>query len=221
MRKNHIAIATGLLCLFSTLLLNSSFADDVQVEIIVFLNETNWEQDDEWFRRYSETIELVELEDFEVPEELPVEEPAILAAKPNALVEVVDRLSDDPNYQVLTYVSWIQEPEPLKKSVPVNIEVEFPGPSLFPEYTLYGTAHLYEVQLLMQLEINLTYQPEPVKSVESVVINEEISSKTFGEKYNLSEQRSVAIDEVHYFDHPKFGAIATVNRLPDPEIYAQ
>lgn len=221
MQINHFKFATGFLCLFTTLLFNHSFADDVQVEVIVFLNETNREHDNEWFRRYSETIELVELDDLDLSEELPVEEPAILPAKPVALVETADRLSDDPNYQVLTLVSWIQEPEPLKKSVPVNIEVEFPGPSLFPEYTLYGTAHLYEVQLLMQLELDLTYQPEPVKSVESVIIEEEISNKTFGEKFTLAEQRSVAIGEVHYFDHPRFGAIVTVNRLPDPEDYVQ
>src|SRR5690606_21227136 len=47
-----------------------------------------------------------------------------------------------------------------------------------------------------------------------------LNAKPRFEAYRLVEQRRVRTEELHYFDHPKFGVIVTVRPIPPEEIEA-
>ena len=93
-------------------------------------------------------------------------------------------------------------------AVPVNVTtnkryLKFADKS---EY-LSGSISFYAGQLL-HLLLDLEYQPPQI-----ITSNEQSASPAIPiepVRYQLVENRRVKFKELHYFDHPKFGVLATV-----------
>ena len=215
--KLTVALAVLILC-FPTLLR----ADPVHVEVLVFSHSIPSIEDDEWFQNKFKVIKVRKSDELEDETSKTSEkESTIKPERATRLTRMAKIIEDHPNYQLLNYLSWIQEPERKSRTSPVYLDIEHPGTSIDPQYLLSGIVSIYEVQRLLQFKIDAIYRPFPDQKREFIFVPEEISRVTRKSEFRLQELRQVRIDEIHYFDHPKFSAIVSIVRPPKPEIYAQ
>lgn len=107
-----------------------------------------------------------------------------------ALADAYAALSKDPAYRAIMHVAWLQTVTEGALSRPVHIQN--------PEGTLNGFVRIQRGQTL-QLIVDLEY-------AQRQGFNEALV-------YRLNESRRIKFNEVHYFDHPKFGVVAKVSPL--------
>lgn len=99
-------------------------------------------------------------------------------------------LSANIAYKPVLYKSWIQSVGAGRISAAVPIKKD----NLLNGFVRLQRGHY--VHLLIDLE----YAPDRVYTETPVI-------------YRINEKRKVKLNEIHYFDHPKFGVIATVRPL--------
>ena len=187
----------------------AAFAANVHVEVIVFANHSTNGSSQEIFEKPEEMIRIEKIEEIDVePNRVFTNLP--VAAK--RLTKLASALDDHANFEILNYLSWIQEPVPKSKTNPVSLEIDYPHLVLSPQKLLYGEVLLFEVQQQMQFEVNAFYKPMPDVVKDTVQLTDSIVLYAPEYEYHLNERRRVYINEVHYFDHPKFGVIVSVVR---------
>ena len=194
-------------------------AAPVHVEVIVFANHGPTSTDSEWTADVRNIIsvepELI-AEDEDVNEDQDAglqnnpDHPKPVASK--LLSSIAQSMDNLPDFEILNYLSWVQEPLRRNKSVPVVIDVEHPETPILPQKLLAGFITLYDAQQLLHVEIDATYKPIPDTRLDTLYLKEPIVHYQVNEEYSLLERRQVQINDLHYFDHPKFGVIVTVGR---------
>lgn len=101
-------------------------------------------------------------------------------------------LRTDPRFRILVHKRWTQAADERSNSAPVLLSTG--------DRELDGWLRFY-VSRFLHVELALDFQPRtaaiPVGAIELPV-------------YQLNEQRRVRSQEIHYFDHPKFGALVRV-----------
>lgn len=103
-------------------------------------------------------------------------------------------LQADGRYRVLLQKRWVQNAD-AKSNVPavslttVNRELD-------------GILRFY-LSRFLHLELNASFQPQ------AATIGSDAAPS-----YVISEQRRIKSNEVHYFDHPKFGVLVKVSPAP-------
>ena len=193
-------------------------AAPAQVELIVFAYNRNLAQDDEWFVAQFEKIQVDEHTYFDLEEDLdlPQQQDASTMhpypVPPTQLNNIAKRIDENPDLELLTHLSWIQEPNPKRMTKPVHLDLKFDDSSIFSDLILSGYASLYEVQLLLQFEFNATFKPQPDTTIDTANLPQSVSLVENGPEYKIFERRRVLIDELHYIDHPRFGAVFKVTR---------
>ena len=150
------------------------------------------------------------------------------------LLEIQDSLEQSPEHEILQTLSWNQSEANYISSPLINI--------LTPH--MMGVIRVYAPNLLFA-ELNLTYVPdevleeslnaildESVDTPEEIVLpdfDNRISSIGYGgeyiappviepvfPRYFIDEQRKLKLNEIHYFDHPRFGVILSVKPIENP-----
>ena len=111
------------------------------------------------------------------------------------LTRVAEILENDGHYRILTHKRWLQNTEAKSTTRPMRIN------SMDGE--LDGTLRFY-LSRFLHVEISLAYSEPGVPTLYTV------TPATPGLLYRISEQRRVKRKDVHYFDHPKFGALVRV-----------
>lgn len=101
-------------------------------------------------------------------------------------------LSKDPHYRVIKYTAWVQTLAGGGVSAPVRIRSD--------DGQLNGFIQLRQEQTL-QVDVDFEYPSGRSDNVGNDVL------------YRLNEKRPVKLDEIHYFDHPRIGAIVKVTGL--------
>ena len=88
---------------------------------------------------------------------------------------------------------------------------------------LEGNLRLYESKrgkLRLALDMSMleenTYQPESKEISNLENTNTSLESITELIRYPFSDDKEMKIDELRYFDHPKFGIIAKVTKITPP-----
>lgn len=196
--------------LTSSILISSiALAAPVHIEAIVFAHTDSVSKNPEWFLKPTETIVV---EDIDLTSGLDEEPDSVSPETPRPvqsteLTDIAKILDEHPDYTLLNYLSWIQEPVRKIHTIPVSLDIEHPEISLNPQLLLSGEISLYEVQLILQLEIDATYSPTPAVNEETAYLTKPVTLFSRGTEYKLNERRQVQIGELHYFDHPKFGVI--------------
>ncbi len=100
----------------------------------------------------------------------------------------VSRLRNSPDYTLLTHVSWGQS-APIRSNItPRYIHADTSS------YRLSGTVSFYQARFLF------------------VDVDLRLEDKRSGQVYQLKQHKRVKPKEMHYFDHPLFGAILYVQR---------
>jgi hypothetical protein len=120
--------------------------------------------------------------------------PSVVQYTGAGLSAVAATLAKHPAYRLLFSSSW-QQPLAERSAAPA-VPVVPPDPQRFVA-ELTGTLRLYEAPPLLFVEADLLFTPtaEPTS-------------------YRLREKRRVKLNELHYFDHPHFGALVRVSRVP-------
>ena len=150
------------------------------------------------------------------------------------LLEIQDSLEQSPEHEILQTLSWNQSEANYISSPLINI--------LTPH--MMGVIRVYAPNLLFA-ELNLTYVPdevleeslnaildESVDTPEEIVLpdfDNRISSIGYGgeyiappviepvfPRYFIDEQRKLKLNEIHYFDPPRFGVILSVKPIENP-----
>ena len=108
------------------------------------------------------------------------------------LAKVATALQNDARYRLLTHRRWIQAADNRLASSPVLVQTD--------NREVDGHVRFYMSRFL-HVELNLAFQPQ-VPALGSL--------EPAPAPYRLTEQRRIRSQELHYFDHPKFGALVRV-----------
>ncbi len=125
------------------------------------------------------------------------------------LQQTANRLKNN-NYRIIDHFSWIQEGR--TRGSESNVLVQFGEHSENGFREVEGTI-AFSVARFLHLKVNLwrfvsvpqNYDPKEA----------DFESPIFF--YEIQESRRLALGEVHYFDHPKFGVLVQIRRLPIPD----
>jgi len=127
------------------------------------------------------------------------------------LASLSQRLRVSRNYEIIFHGRWSQTTSDRKKSPHVLINL----PAIKDQtHSMAGILHLFSTDLLY-IDTLLRYRPEKELFVQNKDSSEENAIRPY---YFIKERRRIKFQEVHFFDHPKFGAILTVWPIKLPEL---
>ena len=130
-----------------------------------------------------------------------------------ALLPYLSKLHADSRYEVVTYMAWTQPLYEKKESIPVQLTSSTGVEPIneitpFTKSALTGSAQLFENRLLFvdidiknDFDSGLVDFSDPTSAIESPAGT-----------HRIQEKRRVKLNEIHYFDHPFFGALFRVSR---------
>lgn len=132
----------------------------------------------------------------------------------SALLPHLVKLYSDPRYSVATHAAWIQPLYEKRESVPVELisasELESTSAFRRAKNPITGSVQIFENRLLfVDLDIKNEFGGDAYSR--SLSFAETDTSRPAG-IYRLKEKRRVKLNEIHYFDHPFFGALVRVSR---------
>lgn len=110
----------------------------------------------------------------------------------NRLAGIRQALARSPEHRILQSTSWSQSEASYASSPLVKITAQ----------QLLGAIKIYAPNLLFA-ELNLRYLPDSTPGF----------SQTSSPSYFMNEKRRLKLNEIHYFDHPKFGVILSVRPI--------
>lgn len=150
-----------------------------------------------------------------------------LPAGERRLTQIYQRLSTLDAYRPLLHVAWRQPPVDEKFSVPINLRRLGNAP-----LRLDGTVNLY-LSRFLHLVVDLSLEDKSAQRMPGE-IDRLRNSNGYGDDrfgfeagsvarsvfYHIKEDRIVKNGELRYFDHPKFGVIARIDRVEktDPNL---
>ncbi len=174
-------------------------------------------------------------------DDLPDEEQAIETIISSDLLElqvIADTLEESPDHDILQTLSWNQSEADYKTSPLINtltshmkgvIRVYAPN-LLFAEVNLtYVPDEILPESLLENEDENLNENEDKPEDIPAPVFDTTYTSIDYGSDYLLEpvlepvivhyfmdEQRKLKLNEIHYFDHSRFGVILSVKPIEEP-----
>lgn len=112
----------------------------------------------------------------------------------SALGRAGARLAKNGKHRVLAHVQWTQSGQTKSDTRPVRLRDE--------AQTLDGVAHLYLLGRALYLDLNLAMSAEKLRLDRT----DDMKMPVF----RLQEHRRIRLQEIHYFDHPRFGVLVRV-----------
>ncbi len=143
------------------------------------------------------------------PLPLPDAELVLLGAREYRLDDVWDRLERLDVYEPLMHFGWTQAtwPEEQTMALPLH-RFARPPAGLDGSLTLYLNRFLHlVVDLQLEAPESFARQPAPALGYSDLPARPV--------HYRIREDRILKNDELRYYDHPKFGVLATVRRFED------
>ena len=120
--------------------------------------------------------------------------PEGVPAPDSALSQAAAALDRGGQHRILVHKRWQQNADAKSATTPLRLQST--------DNELDGTLRFY-LSRFLHVELNLTLQEDRRES---------------GAKpYQLTEHRRVRPQEIHYFDHPKLGALVRVTQVGKPE----
>ncbi len=166
------------------------------IEVIVFENTGPDSADNELFGR---RIELALDEPTPTGDPLS-EKPDFSFVQAGTLGEITADLKRSSRYDLLKQVAWIQ---------PAVNKGDAPKIYVGKQAELTGQVRFYSKKLLF-IEVELRFH-RPLKSITNITVP--YSSRHYQTPvYIIKETRRLKLNNIHYFDHPHFGALVKVSR---------
>ena len=180
------------------------WAEAYTVELVVFESETN-ASDEIWTPR--QLLELEHKGSLRQSKSNPGAAVDFVAVQ--RLNDILTKLQKNPGYRVLSYAAWIQEAVEKREAPVVPIVPRLSAGSPSGEFS--GAVKFYKGTFL-QIELNLNLQLGFSSVRQSGNLADIYRQRLLPEEHVMVERRRVRLNEVHYFDHPRLGAIVTVWR---------
>lgn len=150
-----------------------------------------------------------ELEDAGEPE--PRRAPQIIEDEEQwQLADLIERINDSRDFQLLTYQVWQQDGVLFDKTEPFVLQTLNNDEGL-----LEGTATL-SLSRFLHLLLEIDWLPRE-KDEGFLLYRGFAGLVAKPTPYTISESRLMQRGDIHYFDHPLFGAVALITRVEEPE----
>jgi len=169
------------------------------VEIIIFRNKVNSDAGEQWPTQAAGDLQPTRV--------FSQDEFTELSASDYQLDAIRGGLRNSSGYTVLLHRAWRQVGYDAGHAIayPINTRVDSGNYSLQGSVTLVRERYLH---LDVDLQLTTEGSTSPAR----------YSAETVGKPaYRLHENRRMRSRELHYFDHPRFGMIATVTPYDAPE----
>lgn len=160
----------------------------------------------------------------------PPDQPPVRFVAPT-LTDLAQTLVSDGRYRILWHHAWTEEALPKAEAPVVTIAPLGGGahpsaadPASGDSDEVEGYLRFYSTRYL-QLELDLSFRPRPAFPAfpppdgadpfagEAAAVSGPLAGNGV-ERFWLQERRRVKAKSLHYFDHPRFGAIVSVQPLP-------
>ena len=123
------------------------------------------------------------------------------------LARAASRLSNE-GYRIIDHASWHQDA--LERGANKPLLVQFGHSRSGDRFEVEGTVVLSSARFL-HLDVDLW---KSIESETSTTGTDQLPRLLY---YSMQESRRMTLGVTHYFDHPKFGLLVRVQRLPVPE----
>jgi len=164
-------------------------------------------------------------------EQAPIEEPDAYPAGPEfvllsedelTLTDIAGMLERLDVYRPLMHFGWTQVTPPEEDTQPIELQDLAPPPEdLDGSFTLYLSRYLH---LVVDLSLEQRSGPaEPYAIDDPVAAFQDSRGGGYDEapaapvRYRIKEDRIFKSGDLRYFDHPKFGVLAKITRVEEPE----
>ena len=138
------------------------------------------------------------------------------------MTDIAGQLERLDVYRPVMHFAWTQVTRPEEETRPIELRfLAEPAAGLDGSFTLYLSRYLHLV-----VDLSLEQQPGPA---DPVAIDDTISvfrdsrggasyeAQPAPVRFRISEDRIFKSGDLRYFDHPKFGVLAKVSRVEEPE----
>lgn len=131
------------------------------------------------------------------------------------LLPFLSKLLADRRYEIVTYSAWTQPLYGKKDSIRVDLVPRFDhgsGVEAAPFYgpPIEGSLQLFDNRLLF-VDLDLKNKLNVIEAGGQFDVGPTEAVRPAG-TFRIQEKRRVKLNEVHYFDHPFFGALVRVSR---------
>ena len=139
------------------------------------------------------------------------------------MTNIASRLARLDVYRPVMHFAWTQVTRPEEETQPINLQaLAEPSAGLQGSFTLYLSRYLHLV-----VDLTLEQRPgpgDPLATDDSVsVFSDRRDGASFDEgqpsplRFRISEDRIFKNGDLRYFDHPKFGVLAKITRVEEPD----
>lgn len=174
--------------------------DFYDAEILIFQQILEGEDDEELETPNAHHVDLlIELQQLQDKKPVVYLEPAI----DGYLTEVLRKIKSSDSYNILFHGQWSQSTSNRKTAPYIVMRL----PEIDESFSLNGVMRLFSTDLLY-VDLLLRYQPAVDQSGAETQSEIAISDRPY---YFLKERRRIKFREIHFIDHPRFGAILTVS----------
>lgn len=136
---------------------------------------------------------------------------AMMAKNDLLLTDIVIKLSNSEHYQPLFHMGWVESVPANKLGKAIHISQNVGDETIDGYVQLKRSHYLHYFIDLEYTRQDSSYDPveEQMFEDDADVIEEVSGSKI----YRIDEKRRIHLNELHYFDHPRFGVIVKVEPL--------
>ena len=139
------------------------------------------------------------------------------------LTDIASKLEKLDVYRPVMHFAWTQVTRPEEETQPIELQaLAQPPEGLDGSFTLYLSRYLHLV-----VDLTLEQEPgvaEPIAIDDtSSVFRDSRGGATYDElqplpvRFRIAEDRIFKSGDLRYFDHPKFGVLAKITRVEEPE----
>lgn len=137
-----------------------------------------------------------------------------LARSQNMLNSQVAKMTSRAGYKVLFHQSWLVQAVTEKNAKPILILVE---PNRTGQARLEGSIKFYKSRhphVITKLELE---QKIPTRIREKLAEHQQINLEDLPEywRFNINESKRINSNQLHYLDHPLFGALIQIQYQPE------
>lgn len=136
---------------------------------------------------------------------------AMLARSDLMLTTIETKLSHAENYQPLLHMGWVESVLANRLGKAIHISQDVDDGTIEGYVQLKRSHYLHYFTYLEYTRHDSGYDPMGERMFEDDV--DEIEKVSGSKTYLIDEKRRIRLNEIHYFDHPRFGAIVKVELL--------
>ena len=139
------------------------------------------------------------------------------------MTDIASRLERLDVYRPVMHFAWTQVTRPEEETQPIDLQsLADPADGLEGTFMLYLSRYLH---LVVDLSLAHPATPDDPFAIDDsvAVYGDRRGGETFGDiqpapvRFRIAEDRIFKSGDLRYFDHPKFGVLAKISRVEEPD----